>query len=88
MSLYRVIPSDGTRVHLALARREDIAKLLPADSVTPDSWFHWRTVCGVDVIGHRTTIGDADCQRCVQALARARVTAAELRARFGDGEIL
>lgn len=88
MSLYRVIPSDGTRVHLARAMREDLAKILPADSVTPDNWYYWRTVCGKDMIGHRTTLMDADCPRCRQALDRAMVTVENIRARFGDGEVL
>lgn len=88
MNLYRVTTNNGLVVHIAKARREDIAKMLAPEDATPDNWYHWRTVCGVELIGHRTIGYDANCTRCLKALEKAQQTVADIRERFGDGTVL
>lgn len=88
MNLYRVTTNNGLVVHIAKAARQDIAARLDPEDVTPDSWFHWRTVCGKELIGHRMIGYDANCTRCVKALENAQKTVADIRERFGDGTVL
>ena len=84
--LFRVYVHESGITHYALARREDLAEALPAEDVTSENWWHWKTVCGREVIAHTGEYGLAPlCKQCVDAMERARRTVAELRARFGDG---
>lgn len=84
-SLFAVRSYDSMVTHWALADREDIAKSLPADAVTADNWWHWKTTCGAKIVAHPDDRLPVNCQRCIAGLAKARRTVAELRSRFGDG---
>lgn len=79
----RVLNYDSGKVHYAQGDREEIAKTLPADLVTADQWWWWRTACGARLIGHAVEGAEVTCQRCVQAYAAAERAAERLRARFG-----
>lgn len=84
--LFPVYVYDSGITHYALASDAQLAARLPAELVTPDNWWHWRTVCGREIVAHVTVLNDTvNCQRCLAALDKARRTVAELRARFGDG---
>jgi hypothetical protein len=86
--LFNVYVYDPGITHYALARREDLAKMLPPEDVTPENWWHWKSVCGKEIIAHVTdwpATQTVNCQRCIASLEKAKRTVAELRARFGDG---
>lgn len=86
--LFAVYVYDSGITHYALARREDLAKLYPPEDVTADNWWHWKTVCGHEVIAHLPpgpAVAEVNCKRCRVALETARRTVAGLRSRFGDG---
>lgn len=80
----KVINYTNWKVHYAHARREDIAKTMPAEDVTPDSWYFWRTLCGKDLIAHKTDDESiVSCASCVRSFETARRTYAALAGRFG-----
>lgn len=79
---YRVINHDSWKIHYARGRREDIAATLPPEDVTAENWWHWRTLCGRDLIGRKTD-EDVNCARCIKSIERARKTYAELEERLG-----
>lgn len=83
MALFKVINYDSWKVHYATARREDLAQGLPPEEVTADSWFHWKTVCGRELIGHASEDHEVNCLACLKAVERAARTYADLNARLG-----
>jgi len=82
--LYAVGMYESNVTHYALARREDLAKLLDPADVTAENWWHWKTACGHEIVGRPSSF-PVNCKRCLTGLENARKTVAELRARFGDG---
>lgn len=73
MALFRVLNYGRTRyvVHWAKAGNEELAKRLPAEDVNPEDWWHWRTLCGRDLIGRN--VGEdypVDCTTCLRSADR------------------
>lgn len=83
--LFPVGQHDSMVTHYGLARREDLAARMDPADVTPDNWWHWKTACGHEIVGHVEDRLPVNCQRCLAGLEKARKTVADLRARFGDG---
>jgi hypothetical protein len=80
---FRVVNYDSWKVHYATARREDLAKAMDPADVTAESWYHWRTLCGRDLIGHASEDNEVNCGSCLKAFERARRIYSDLSARLG-----
>jgi hypothetical protein len=87
VSLHKVINYGKPMwvVHWAKASNEELAKRLPAEDVTADTWWHWRSLCGKDLIAHLVTIEEYEvsCKACLRAYEKGKRQAEELAARFG-----
>lgn len=88
--IYRVQNPDSWKTHYARARREDLARTLPPEDVTAENWFHWRSVCGRDLIGLALPDDDdlpVTCDQCLSIFERDRRRYAELVERWGPGDV-
>jgi hypothetical protein len=84
--IYKIINYDSGKVHYARAARGDIARMMAAEDVSAESWYHWRTVCGRELIGHSIDQElPVSCTRCVRGFEKAQKTYADLNERFGVG---
>lgn len=85
--IHKVVNYDNWKIHYATARREDLAKTLLPEDVTPEAWWHWRTLCGKDLIAHAVegTLGDGpvSCAACLRSFETAQRTYTGLAQRFG-----
>ena len=88
MPVHKVINYDSGLIHWARASNDELAKRLPPEDVTLETWWHWRSICGKDLIARATEetmyVGDnVTCRACIKAYEAGRKKAEELAARFG-----
>jgi hypothetical protein len=90
VALFSVINygKDTWHVHYAKARLpEDMygRPVVPESDfqLTAEDWWHWRSLCGKDLIARSIEDRPVDCRACIKAYEAGRKKAEELAARFG-----